>query len=207
MHDTIQLDRRSMLERALALVGATAAAEFSVPALAKSAAVAKPYLDVPLFTLLSAVADTIIPHTDTPGAVDVRVPALIDALLVNWASGPRRYELTQALTKIDQAALDKEGKSFVTLAHDDRERFLMVYEGTAMQLLPPSGDAKGIKALMSGPRYADPGYGKLKQLIILLYYASEPALTQELTYVHAPGEWKPSIPVTPDTRPAGGSLF
>ena len=33
---------------------------------------------------------------------------------------------------------------------------------------------------------------------------SEPGMTQELAYEHAPGAWQPSIPVTPETRPAGG---
>jgi gluconate 2-dehydrogenase gamma chain len=39
----------------------------------------------------------------------------------------------------------------------------------------------------------------------VLYYYSEPALTHELAYEHSPGEWLPSIPVTPETRPWGGA--
>ena len=61
-----------------------------------------------------------------------------------------------------------------------------------------------MRSLAEGPRVADPGYGKLKELIVVLYYYSEPALTKELTYEHAPGEWQPSIPLTPETRAAGG---
>jgi hypothetical protein len=54
------------------------------------------------------------------------------------------------------------------------------------------------------PRVTDPGYNRVKELIVVLYYISEVALTQELTYEHAPGEWQPSIPVTPATRQSGG---
>lgn len=205
MSDIFLLGRRAMLQRALLLMGATAAGATSA-AIAAPAADAKPYLEAPMFSVLSAVADTLIPRTDTPGAVDVRVPALFDSLLVNWASVQRRQELTGALAKVDQLALSQEGKGFAALPAAVRETILKAHEATAMKIVPnPAGE--GIKAMLSGPAYADPGYGKLKELVVLLYYLSEPALTQELTYVHAPGEWKPSIPVTPDTRPAAGGLF
>ena len=49
-------------------------------------------------------------------------------------------------------------------------------------------------------KFADPTYRKFKNLILSLYYISEPGATQELRYEHAPGAWEPSIPVTADTR-------
>jgi hypothetical protein len=55
-----------------------------------------------------------------------------------------------------------------------------------------------------GPSVAEPAYAKLKELIVVLYYLTEAALTHELEYEHAPGGWKPSIPVTPQTRASGG---
>ena len=58
--------------------------------------------------------------------------------------------------------------------------------------------------LGGGAAVADPAYAKLKELIVVLYYYSEPALTQELRYEHVPGQWQPSILVTPQTRPWGG---
>ena len=87
MHTAYELDRRSMLGRVLVILGASATAGLSFPALARSASRAQPYLEEGVFTLLSAMADTIVPATDTPGAAAVRVPAQIDGLLVNWASG------------------------------------------------------------------------------------------------------------------------
>ena len=203
----LQFDRRSLIERALLLVGAGAAASaISLPALA-AAKRAKPYLDTPTFTLLSAVADTIVPRTATAGAVDAGVPATIDALLVNWASGERRYALTHALTVIDARARAETGKDFAALDADARTTLLTAHDAAALKLLPGKVAASGLAALRAGPPVADPAYAKLKELIVLAYYLSEPALTQELSYVHAPGEWKPSIPVTPDTRPEGGGTF
>jgi hypothetical protein len=162
----------------------------------------------PAFILLSAVADTIVPRTDTPGAVDAHVPALYDGLMKNWASPQRRIDLAAALTRIDAKAQVAQGKGFAELSPSVRHDLLSDHDKLALKVLPAKpGTRGGAVELMAGPNYADADYAKMKELIVLLYYLSEPALTQELIYVHAPGEWKPSIPVTPDTRPAGGTMF
>lgn len=207
MTDILAMNRRVLLERTLMLVGAAAVEGFSVTALAKAAAGPRRYLDAPAFAQLSAIADTIVPRTDTAGALDAGVPANFDALLTNWASATRRYELSHALASIDKAARDAEGTGFVELSPERRKAVLIAYEVEALKVVPRRGGGTSIAALMGGPAFADPGYGKLKDLVVTLYYLSEPALTQELSYVHAPGEWKPSIPVTPDTRPAAGGSY
>ncbi|MCE7795996.1 gluconate 2-dehydrogenase subunit 3 family protein [Sphingobium sufflavum] len=208
MSELLHLDRRSLLSQALLLVGATATAGLSGSALAKVAAGPKRFLDAPNFTVLSAVADTIVPRTKTAGAVDAGVPATFDALLLNWASPATRTLLKGALLDIDQQARTQQGKGFAALSPEARLAFLTPYDAAASKVVPVTGATKNaLSALMSGPPTANPSYSKLKQLLVTLYYLSEPALTQELSYEHAPGEWKPSIPVTPDTRPAAGGAF
>ncbi|WP_054107336.1 gluconate 2-dehydrogenase subunit 3 family protein [Novosphingobium sp. AAP83] len=207
MKNPMLIDRRTLIERALMLVGAGAAAgTFSASALASAAARTKPYLDSATFALLTAVADTIVPRTDTAGAIDAKVPATIDALLVNWASGERRYQLSQALVEIDGLAHTAHGKGFAQLSATERLALLKSHDEAALKVGAVQAP-RSIKNIMAGPAFANPGYGKLKELIVLLYYISEPALTQELSYIHAPGEWQPSIPVTSETRPAAGGMF
>ncbi|HEX8056367.1 MAG TPA: gluconate 2-dehydrogenase subunit 3 family protein, partial [Novosphingobium sp.] len=200
MNDIIQIDRRSMLSTALLIVGASAAAAVSPQAFAKAAAGTKPYLDPTRFTLLSAIADTIIPKTDTPGAVDAHVPAKFDALLVNWASPEHRVQLTGAMTKIDDLAREKQGKGFADLTPDQRKELLVAHDIAGLKPVPRTDKLTGMRAMMAGPSVADPGYAKLKELIVLLYYYSEEALTTELVYEHVPGGWTPSVKVTPETR-------
>lgn len=204
MSDIMMMERREMLMRALFLVGAASAASVSGPALAKLAARPKPYLDAPVFSLLSAVADTIVPRTDTPGAIDARVPANCDALLVNWASGERRYQLTQALARIDAAALQQKGKAFAELDPETRHDLLAAHDIAALKPVPRTKQATGFASLSAEPSIVDPGYGKLKELIVVLYYYSKEALTTELAYEHSPGGWTASVKVTPETRPGGG---
>jgi hypothetical protein len=183
------MDRRSLLERAMMLAGVMATSGFSTSALAGTGR----YLDASTYALLGAVTDTMVPRTDTAGAIEANVPASFDALLANWASPQHRDELTRSLTRIDQAARQSQGTGFADQAPAVRKTFLTAYDASALDPAPRSSGTA-----------PDPGYRRLKELIVTLYYLSEPALTQELSYVHAPGTWKPSIPVTAETRPSGG---
>lgn len=201
----LNLTRRSLIERMLLVAGAAATGGFSMSALAETATGTR-YLDTARFTLLSAVADTIVPKTDSVGALDAQVPEKIDALLKNWASARTRGEVTEALLQIDALARNAKGKPFADLDAQTRHDLLAPYDAKSLEILPSIGKA-GMAQRMAFPNYANPGYGRIKELAVTLYYLSEPALTQELSYEHAPGEWKPSIPVTPDTRPAAGTLF
>jgi hypothetical protein len=198
------MDRRSLLSTALLLVGATAATGLTPEALAKAATRPKPYLDEPTFALLSAIADTIIPRTETPGAIDARVPAKFEGLLVNWASSNRRFELVDAIGRIDRAAKETQPAGFAALAPDARKEMLVAYDRAALKPAPRKEKLSGMRAMIAGASVVDPGYAKLKELIALLYYCSEEALTTELVYEHVPGGWTPSIKVTPDTRATGG---
>lgn len=179
------LHRRQILQQALLLTGMA-----MLPGEALAALSSNPHvLDKPGRALLAAVADTIIPATDTPGALAVGVPGLLETMLVEWASPDHRTLLLATLQRIDKAAAPPDGK----------------------------GDDKGFAALTPDRRYAvlakidaasgmsDPGYSLLKQLVTTLYYLSETGSTVELRYEQVPGSWDPSIPVTPETRTQGGA--
>lgn len=224
----IDINRRSMLQQALLLVGA-AVVPGSVEALAAATKATTPQLSAARFATLTALADTILPKTGSPGAVEVGVPKMVDALLGTWASAERRVALTEAIDRVDVAAKAQKGKSFVALKPAERLAFLAPYDAAALKTLPPEaaspptnvplgkasttmdpqvGRAKqqppqSARDLMS-PRATDAGYAKLKELIVIGYYSTEAALTTELRYEHNPGAWEPSLPITPDTRPEGG---
>jgi hypothetical protein len=178
-----EIGRRDLLRNALLIVGAGALpvtgahAFFGGPAsLAKETT-----------ALLTAVADTIIPATDTPGAAGAGVPAMLDKLLANWASSTQRALILSSLQLIDQKSNVVSGTGFVSLTPGARYSLLSAYDKL------PIGDA---------------GYAKLKELVITLYYLSEVGSTVELRYEHSPGAWEPSIPLTSETRAYGGpSLF
>ncbi len=195
------MDRRGLLARMAVLLGAVA---LPSNAFAGSDLPGEQFLDAGQMRLLSAVADTIIPQTDTPGALTAKVPEKLDAMLVSWASPERRNALLGALARIDAFARDQKNSSFAEIAKDQRHDILTAHDLAALKPVPRLEKVSGFAALSAEPAIADPAYGKLKELIVLLYYYSEEALTTELAYEHSPGDWTASIKVTPETRPSGG---
>lgn len=219
------MDRRTLLQRALVLAG-VAVLPGGAEALAAAVEGGKRQLEPARYALLTAVADTIIPRTATPGAVDAGVPQIVDALFGAWAAPKRRAEMADALDAIDRLAQEKHQRGFVALSPAERSGVLGPHDAAALKPAPPTPPpaipigaapttvdpnysrpkqepAQSFMDRMS-PRYADPGYGKLKELVVVVFYYSETALSHELAYEHAPGEWQPSIPITPTTRPWGG---
>jgi hypothetical protein len=191
------VDRRTLIARALLLVGASATGVAFDALFAGSTAFAADgasLLTPTQSATFDALADTIVPQTDTPGAITVGVPALFAGLLKDWATPETRTALAGVLDRV--ATL---GGGFVALDSVARKRELQAFDATA---LAPSN---GLRANPFGPPpAADPAYQRLKQLVLTLYYLSQPALTQELAYTHVPGRWDPSVPITPATRPQGG---
>ncbi len=217
---SISMDRRALLQRALLVVGA-AMMPGGAEALAQAVSSGVRQLDPPHYELLTALADTIIPKTGTPGAVEAGVPQVVDALLGNWASPPRRAELIAALETVDRLARQQMGMSFAALSPTEREAVLTPHDAAALKPAPPSPPPaipvaadpnparprrEPTQSFMDkmSPHYADPGYGKLKELIVVAFYYSQSALTHDLAYEQIPGQWLPSIPITPSTRPWGG---
>lgn len=184
------VDRRAMLRRMAAFVavamlgpraalarnradGPRSAGARASATDANAARLAAPrYLAPERFALLAAVVDTTIPRTDTPGALDAGVHASFDAMLRDWAAPATRVALLATLDDIDAAARASHGAPFVALDEAGRVDVLDAYD----RAQPEVG------------RYA-----KFKQLIVGLYYTSEPGATQELRYEHVPGAWEPSL--------------
>lgn len=207
MSEDFEFDRRGMIARMMALVGATAVSGISADVLAKPAAksaTAARFLDPKRFALLTAIADTIVPVTDTPGAVAAGVPANVDGMLAHWASPRSREMLVEAMTEIDGLAQAHQGKGFAALSPEQRFALLSAHDAVALKQVPRLEKLTGMAAMRAGPSVANPGYSKLKELIVVLYYYSETALTTELPYEAVPGGWTPSLKVTPQTRPMGG---
>lgn len=215
MTNGMAMDRRELLQRALVLAG-VAVLPGGAQALAAAAQGAQRQLEPARFALLSALADTIVPKTDTPGALDAKVPENLDALLGTWASPQHKAEIVGALDELDRLAREKHQRGFVALTPAERAAVLAPHDAAALKAAPkpppaidpktgkPKQDTVQTFADRMSPRFINPGYGKLKELVVVLFYYSEVALTHDLAYEHSPGEWLPSIPITPATRPWGG---
>jgi gluconate 2-dehydrogenase gamma chain len=206
MFDPEGMDRRGLIARALMLVGASVTPGTIDAFAASKARGRKRFLTAPQFALLSAIADTIIPVTDTPGAVAAGVPAKLDGMLTTWASVETRDKIVGALAAIDAAAKTSAAKGFAALAPVQRKSILVEYDKAALKPGPkPKVKLSALQALLGGAPVINPAYLKLKELVIALYYSSEIASTKELIYEHNPGTWVPSLKITPESRPFAGT--
>lgn len=196
------IDRRALMQNIGLLLGATA---LPLEAFAAPAKGAKRFLAAPRFKLLSAVADTIVPATDTPGALAAGVPARLDAMLVGWAAPATRAAIVESLDRIDVAAKTQTGKNFAALSAAQRDTVLRPHDAAALKKVAPPTNAPKTNPFSSVTYVADQGYLKIKDLVLGLYYFSEIATSTELIYEHVPGTFEPSIKLTPQSRPYLGT--
>ncbi len=196
MIDPTHFDRRSMLGSIAALLGVAA-----LPAEALAASVqTRRYLPRFRFALLSAVADTILPTTDTPGALVAKVPERLDAMLRDWAAPATREDMIGALSRIDAAAQKAKGKGFAALTAPERAEVLREHDKAALKSAPRADGSKPMLFDFNAVP-TDPGYKRVKDLVILLHFYSPTGSEHELVYEHVPGPFEPSIKLAAGARP------
>lgn len=170
------VDRRTLIQRAILLVGGAAAGAPRAAARGQGRA-----LSSARRKLLDAYADILIPETGTPGAIGAGVPASVDALMRNWASEATAAQLGATLDALDAAAHRVAGTDLLSLPVEKRIEVTRAF------------DAERVAR-------RDPGYLRLKDLVLVTYYLSEPGATRELRYELVPGVWEASVPLGPDRR-------
>jgi hypothetical protein len=106
--------------------------------------------------LVTAVAEMILPETETPGATAVHINEFVDLLLAEWSSDADRERFLTGLDAIDHQCRATYGKRFVELA--DAERML------TLRALDGSRDAS---------EGAGRAFAELKRLTVYGYFTSE----------------------------------
>ena len=135
--------------------------------------------------LVGAIADTIIPRTDTPGATDVGVPAFANIIVSENYTDSDRTAFIAGLDGIDALAKNA-GAPFVDLA--------------------PSARAATIETIeTSTDRRAEPArtYWRLKGVIVHGYFTSEPVMKQVLKVEIMPGKFDGAAPFAAKPSPRG----
>jgi gluconate 2-dehydrogenase gamma chain len=182
----MSMNRREWLKCMSSLaVGVVAApsllAVFDAHAASQKPGAAPLFFNTTQSDLIAAVADIVIPHTDTPGALDARVPAFIDSMFKDvYTKGDQQRYLT-AMDAFDKAG----GKPFLQQTEAQRRALVTKLHAKALghssdATLPPAEDF----VLMT------------KKLTMLGFFMSEPGCTQVLQYVAIPGGFKADIPLS-----------
>ena len=128
--------------------------------------------------LVGAVADTILPRTDTPGATDVGIQAFVDVIIAEYYSDEERTAFLAGLDALDAQAKTAGGAPFADLAESAR--------ATVIEALERASD-----------RRADPAraYWRLKGLVIHGYFTSERVMKDVLKVEIMPGRFDGAAPM------------
>jgi len=184
------MDRREAIKRTAWLMGGVVSAPAIMGVLkgckSKPGIDWKPeYLSQEQGTLVSQVAEIIIPKTDTPGAKDVGVPSFIDQMLKDVYSKEDQDRFTSGLQAFDEEAKKAHGDAFIDLDDEKQKEFVRKTHDAAIEAERNTDPAP--------PR---PFILMMKELTMLGFFTSEPGATQVLQYEAVPGAYKGCIPLS-----------
>lgn len=110
---------------------------------------------------VTAVAEAIIPRTDTPGATDARVNEFIDLLLADWYKEEDRDRLLRGIDAIDAEAKALGNTTFAAATPNTQHTLLERWDSAE-----------------SGPETATAAFKRLKNLTVYGYFTSEIAVKE-----------------------------
>ncbi len=181
VHD-LMLQRRQFFQGLIALsaVGGLAAcgAADDVPSGQLSGPSLPGFFNASELALISAVAQSLIPQTDTAGAVQAGVPETLQSLATDWGNDDFRQYWRDGLNAIG-ASLNVDGNTFESLSPSEREAALRAYDSEVF-----AGEIE------------DGFYRDFKRTVVTAYYMSEPGATEALAYEPVPGEWIGCVPLS-----------
>jgi len=128
--------------------------------------------------LIAAIADTLLPRTDTPGAVDVGVPAFVDVIASENYSDPDRAAFVAGLGAVATQLTSAAGIPFTDLTPE--------YRGMAIEAMERIADRRTEPART---------YWRLKGLVVHGYFTSERVMKDVLKVQVMPGVFDGSAPM------------
>jgi hypothetical protein len=127
--------------------------------------------------VLAAIAECIIPATDTPGAIEAGVPQFAELILSDWHTAEERQPVLEGMAKLDADCQTAHGRGFAGCGTAEQTEALAATEGSPM-------------------------FTMLKSLVVNGYFTSElgagtlpgggnpmPGVYREVVYDAATGRW------------------
>jgi hypothetical protein len=162
-----ELLRAAAAAAALSLLPGEAARAWSVAAGRVSSGIARDRREV-----VAALADMIIPRTDTPGATDVGVMSWIDVIVSDYYSQQERDAFDAGVDAIDALSKTVAGAGFAGLDEVSRRKVMDALE---------AADRNNAAAR---------GYSRIKGLVVHGYFTSEPVQREVLHTNIMPGKFE-----------------
>jgi len=142
-------------------------------------------------SLISELAETILPRTKTPGAKDLKIDQFIDQLLKQVLSPEDQNHFLRGMDAFEAQAKEVNGKSFINSSAEQRVALLTKIEKDT-EKTPPS--VWGIN--MKKDATPLPFYRQVKDLTLLGYFSSEHVGKKLLRYDPIPGAYSEDVPLS-----------
>lgn len=144
--------------------------------------------------LIAALAQTIIPTTESPGAIEAGVPGFIVKMVREATDRASQHNFIEGLDETEALCRDRYGRRFVHCSPDEREAVLRHWEHDGHKA---SGRLARVRKRWSGSRFFD----LLRDYTIIGYCTSQQGATRGLAYDFIPGAaFEGCLPLRPGQR-------
>ena len=207
------MNRRQFLEcAALLITGASAAQagftlteEQGVYLASAPDYIAKPtqYLSEKQRRTLALLTKTIIPRTDTPGAMDAGVPRFVELMVFEWLTPEERSIFVDGLNALIKNTRVRFEKPFEVLSAEQRTEILEALESEASDSPWYQFGNTALEEFVSDA----PFICKLKEFTIWGFFTSEVGATQVLRYEAMPMTFDGDKPLHADDSSWSGMMI
>lgn len=136
---------------------------------------------------VNAMAEMILPRTNTPGAADVGATAFIDLILTEWYDEADRERFLAGIADVDVRSNALFGKDFVDCQASQQSQILIDLGEKMARDIAALGD----RSTLEGELPVDPDfYAMMRRLTLTAYYTSETGATEELHFEIIPSSYQ-----------------
>lgn len=147
---------------------------------------------------VTAMADLILPQTDTPGAKAVRVNEFIDRIVAEWFSDEDRARFLAGLAGVDARTQSLFKSDFVNASPEQQSEILRLLGEEMSQATQALAEApRGYRG--ADPEPDDNFYFMFRQLTLTGYFTSETGFTEQLHEEIIPGRFDGCVTIEPST--------
>lgn len=143
--------------------------------------------------IVAAMAEIVIPRTDTPGAIDAGVPLYIELMVAHWLNDGERVIFNQGLQDIELRIPQQYGKPFDQLSQADQLEIMEELEDAASD-----SEWYEFGNVMREFISDAPFICQFKELTVWGFFTSQEGASQVLRYNPMPMYFDGDTPLTPD---------
>ena len=142
---------------------------------------------------VKAMAEMILPRTDTPGATDVGACEFIDLILTEWYDDSERSRFLKGLADVDAHTQTLFGKDFVECSPQQQAEILIALGEKMVAETEVTRNPRPARGDWSSRSNENP-YSMLRRLTLTAYYTSEAGATSELHFEIIPDHFDSCAP-------------